>query len=166
MAMGIVNNIRTNIAEIKDMLLHIDDQQFLCSLDSLSGASIGQHVRHILEFYQCLFEKGDVICYDDRKRDGRIETDRIFALQTIAQILTKLQSVSVDRQLTLRGNYSTKCDDNLHLSTSLYRELAYTLEHSIHHQALIKIGVTQLHAGHTLSDNFGLAPATIRYRNE
>lgn len=163
--MGIVNDIRANIAEIKEMLFHIDDMQFRCSLDSLSGASIGQHVRHILEFYQCLFEKEDVICYDDRKRDGRIETDRIFALQTIAQILTKLQSVSADRQLLLRGNYSARCDDNHNLSTSLYRELAYTLEHSIHHQALIKVGIMQLHAEHALSDNFGMAPATIRCRN-
>ncbi len=163
--MNIVRNIRTNIAEIKDMLLHIDDSQFICPLDSLSGASIGQHVRHILEFYQCLFEQGDVICYDDRKRDGRIEADRIFALQTIAQILTELQSLSVDRALSLRGNYSATCNDDVHLSTSLYRELAYTLEHSIHHQALIKVGITQLHAEHALSDNFGIAPATIRYRN-
>jgi uncharacterized damage-inducible protein DinB len=163
--MNIVRNIRKNIAEIKDMLLYIYDGQFICSLDSLSGATIGQHVRHILEFYLCLFENGDTICYDDRKRDGRIEADRIFALQTIDRILMELQSLGVDRALSLRGNYSAASNDNVHLSTSLYRELAYTLEHSIHHQALIKVGITQLHAEHALSDNFGLAPATIRYRN-
>ncbi len=163
--MGIVEHIRTNLGEIRNLLLSLEDVHFTFRFNCLSGASIGQHVRHILEFYQCLVKTGNVICYDDRKRDTRIETDQAFALVVIDTILTELELIGDDRSILLRSNFSAEPYDNVYLSTSLYRELAYALEHSIHHQALIKVGMTQLCQEDVLSDNFGLAPATFRYRN-
>ncbi len=163
--MEIVEHIRTNLGEIRNLMLSLEDIHFTFRFKCLSGASIGQHVRHILEFYQCLFETGNVICYDDRKRDIRIETNQAFAIKVIDTILTELKLVGEDRSILLRSNLSAEPYDNVYLSTSLYRELAYSLEHSIHHQALIKVGITQLCLEDTLSENFGLAPATVRYRN-
>jgi hypothetical protein len=52
------------------------------------------------------------------------------------------------------------------LTTSLFRELAYTVEHGIHHQALIRIGVHQIDRDELLDEKFGIAPATIRHREK
>jgi hypothetical protein len=163
--MGIVEHIRTNLGEIRNLLLSLEDIHFTFRFNCLSGATIGQHVRHILEFYQCLFETGNVICYDDRKRDLHLETNQAFALKVIDDILSELKSIGKDRSILLRSNFSAETYDNVYLSTSLYREMAHALEHSIHHQALIKVVMTQLCLEDGLSDNFGLAPATLRYQN-
>jgi hypothetical protein len=42
--------------------------------------------------------------------------------------------------------------------------LAYCLEHTIHHQALIKIGLMELNLIHLIDQHFGVAPATIRFK--
>ena len=44
-------------------------------------------------------------------------------------------------------------------------ELIYNLEHSIHHQALIKVAVLK-NSAIQLSENFGVAKSTIEYRNQ
>jgi hypothetical protein len=46
----------------------------------------------------------------------------------------------------------------------LFRELAYDLEHSIHHQAIIKIAMKNLNSEYALNENFGVARSTIRFR--
>ncbi len=131
----------------------------------MSGATIGQHVRHILEFYQCLLngKANDVICYDGRRRDSRIETDRSFASHIVGEFLDLLVEVKEDRCIVLKGNYSTVNNNEINLTTSLFRELAYTLEHSIHHQAIIKAGIKSMHRDEILVENFSVAPSTLRH---
>jgi hypothetical protein len=50
------------------------------------------------------------------------------------------------------------------LQTSYARELVYLTEHSIHHFALIKIGLQQLNPDLILDENFGYAASTIKYK--
>ena len=42
-----------NLRELKHVLLDLEDDAYATSFDLLSNASIGQHVRHVLEFYLC-----------------------------------------------------------------------------------------------------------------
>ena len=162
--MSITRPIEGNLNEIKNLIQDLDDSQYELKLENLSGATIGQHVRHILEFYQCLL-KGNaegVISYDARRRDMRIETDRSFASRTVGELLELLVLVKEDRCIVLKANYSTVNNNEINLSTSLFRELAYTLEHSIHHQAIIKVGMKSMNKAEILLENFGVAPSTIR----
>ena len=164
-----LSDVKINILEIKDLLHNIKQAHYHQKQEILSGSSIGQHVRHVLEFYLCLFQALDTnqICYDERERDVRIETDPKFAGAVINKILTQLDTLAkADRPLKLKVNFSGNPENELFLETSLYRELAYNLEHSIHHQALIKIACKQLGIEDGLSETFGVAPATIRYRNK
>ena len=48
--------------------------------------------------------------------------------------------------------------------TSVDRELLYCLDHAIHHQALIKIGLKELQIADLVGDDFGVAYSTLRYR--
>lgn len=166
---AMLSDVKSNILEIKDLLHNIKQVHYHQNLEILSGSSIGQHVRHILEFYLCLFRALDTnqICYDERERDVRIETDLKFAGALIDKILIQLDTLAKeDRPLKLKVNFSRNPENDLLLETSLYRELAYNLEHSIHHQALIKAACKQLGIENELNETFGVAPATIRYRNK
>ena len=56
------------------------------------NATIGQHVRHIVELFQCLengYEKG-IVNYELRKRDKNIETDKQLAIQLLHEISNRL----------------------------------------------------------------------------
>ena len=47
-----------------------------------------------------------------------------------------------------------------------FRELNYCLDHCIHHQSLIKIGLIDQNLDHLIDENFGVAFSTQNYRNK
>jgi uncharacterized damage-inducible protein DinB len=162
------NYCAINLLEIKSMLKNLDNNHYSSSLVLLSGASVGQHVRHILEFYTCLIsaKKLGVVNYDGRQRNLQLETDGTFAQTQIDEIIADLPNFDVAKQLFLEGNYTHQNNPNTIITTTFGRELAYCLEHSIHHQALIKIGLKELKMDEVIDENFGVAPATIRYKQD
>lgn len=157
------HNIETLI-DVETSINILNEQEFTTPIDLLSGSSIGQHIRHIIEFYDCIFkpDSGSVISYDNRKRDVRIETDPYFALQKTDEIKKHLGQITEDKKLIFVGNYSTNEQSKTVFPTSLYRELAYALDHTIHHLAIVKIGLSVLNK--QVHENFGVAPSTIRNR--
>lgn len=165
--MNITKYNQENLRTIQALIETMSDEQFKEPLDILSGASIGAHVRHILEFYICLLRANstDTLCYDDRERNQRIENDRSLALVTVNNIRLTLEEIKSDRNMKLKSDFSASGDDVLLLDTSLFRELAYCFEHSVHHEALIKVGTKHLLNDSGLIENFGLAPSTVRHRN-
>ena len=157
---------KENLSEIKALLLQLSNAQYTYAAKLLSEATIGQHVRHILEFYQSVLKGVDtkVINYDLRERNLLIESDKDFAIQIINIIHTVLSLDVQDEPFILEGNFSSEPDKQTQIQTTLFRELAYCLEHSIHHQALIKVGLIELNSASFIDETFGLAPATIRYK--
>ncbi|SDJ96331.1 hypothetical protein SAMN05421823_101534 [Catalinimonas alkaloidigena] len=145
------------------LLSTVRSEDFHCPLPILSGATIGQHIRHVLEFYQCLLQSltDGQVCYDHRPRDPRLETDRAFALSQLHQLQASLTDLEGERHLSL---LTGPPEHPLRVMTSLDRELLYCLEHAIHHLALVKIGVIQALPYLTLPEGFGIAPATLHYR--
>ena len=163
------SHIIKNLIEIKDLLKGLSQEQYNRQLEILTNASIGQHVRHILEFYQCLFngEQNQHVNYDERQRDLKLETDIYFTVKTIDEIVNALLEVKSDFSVTFVADYSTSENQTpLLIPSSFYRELAYNLEHSVHHQALIKVAITEMKLTSLVKDTFGYAPSTIRHLNK
>lgn len=159
-------HIIKNLVEINDLLKGLSQEEYNRKLEILTNASIGQHIRHILEFYQCLFDGAEhkEVNYDVRQRNLKLETDIRFASNTIDSIINKLLDVKADFQVTFIADYSTTEKEEAELiKSSFYRELAYNLEHSIHHQALIKVAITDMQLTYLVKDTFGFAPSTIRH---
>jgi hypothetical protein len=159
---------KENLNEIKNVLLQLTNEQYTFQSATIFGATIGQHVRHILEFYQSIFIglESKIINYDNRERNFLIETDSRIAIQVIDEICSKLKESKSDRQIILEGNFCKEEGKQIKIETSFLRELAYCLEHSIHHQALIKVGLLEVNCLNYIDDTFGLAPATIRHRKQ
>lgn len=145
-----------------DLCESLNQEQYSFKSELLNGASIGEHLRHSYEFYVCLLKRENltIINYDERKRDARIETDLAYAVEQIQSLKTHLKPIKNDVPLKL----SSKEANAQMVSTSLERELVYCLDHAIHHQALIKIGLKELNLYHLVNENFGVAYSTIRFR--
>lgn len=133
----------------------------------LSGSTIGQHLRHTLEFFLCLekgFQEG-IINYDNRDHDKRIETDKSLAISTINRIRHFIASHQSDKSLKLEIGYEQHSEKCYEVQTNYYRELTYNIEHAVHHMAIIKIGVREIASYVVLPDHFGVAVSTIRNRD-
>lgn len=153
------------LTQLTDLVAQIKDDDFIKPATTLSNSTIGQHLRHTLEFFICLedgYERG-VVNYDKRAHDKLIETDKFIARLAIDRIKDFVASVS-DRQLFLEVGYDIDKDDYLTIETTATRELVYNIEHAVHHMAIMKIGIREIATYINLAPDFGIAASTVRYR--
>lgn len=157
---------RENLSQIRELLRNISTDNYISKPEILSGASIGQHVRHILEFYLILVEGSfsGTISYDKRERDARIETHPDFAQQTIDRLINGINTLDDKHAVKLEADFSCSGYSKNVMRSTVGRELSYCIEHSIHHQALIQAGLIALGLKCVTDENFGVAYSTIRYR--
>ena len=155
-----------NLYQLMDLLQRLSPEDYTRKPEILSGASIGQHVRHIVEFYLLLVSGSftDLISYDKRERDFRLEASPEFAMATINAVLSGILTLNVDSPVFIEADYTTDGASKNRIASSVGRELAYCIEHSIHHQALIKAGLIALGLKELTDEHFGVAYSTIRFR--
>jgi hypothetical protein len=167
-----INNL---LEQISNLLEDLSDEQYSLPLSIFSNASIGQHTRHIIEFFLELFKGYDqgVVDYDNRKRSHAIETNRQCALLKLQEVADQL--ARPDKELWLMADFES-VEPSVEVSlvrkagcstarirTNYQRELVYNLEHTVHHMALLRIGVSAL-GDLTLPENFGVALSTQKFR--
>ncbi len=158
-----------SLDDLRHYLRIIDPVIYQSPLELLSGSTIGQHTRHIIEFYNCLLEQthiGDVpvINYAKRARDIKIETAPDHALHCVSIICEKMQEVDLDKKCLLSCEEHGQKD--LQVPSTLKRELIYNIEHTIHHLAIVKIALKATSPAIDLPEHFGVAPSTIHHRQE
>ena len=158
----LVENIKNNLYENIELLRQLTNDDYSHKNPELSNATIGEHMRHIIELFECLLDNYEygLVNYDNRKRDLILQTDVNEALLKIEKILVEIDKPN--KSLSLVHNCYSASET---LSTNYFRELVYNLEHSIHHQALIKVVVLRLpHI--KVANSFGIAPSTLEYRRQ
>jgi len=156
------------LEQIKVLVKTLNDKQYSEASQILLGSSIGKHIRHILEFYDIFIHSHytGVINYDEREHNQILEVDRFKVLLKLNELTDGLKKVVEDFPLQMKTSYSTDNVEISNMESSVMRELAYNLEHAIHHMAFIKMAVCNLYPEVTLSDNFGVAFSTIRFNNQ
>jgi hypothetical protein len=157
--------VNTIFVQLADSLSQLSPPQYSQSCATLFNNTIGQHVRHIIELFQCLengYESGTVN-YEKRNRDTLIETDKELASRLLLDIHQGLSKPN--KALTLEASYDEHVTDSIAIDTNYFREIAYNLEHTIHHMALIRVGITEI-TNIQLPEDFGVASSTIKYRNQ
>lgn len=162
-----VNQLSQSISyllmQLENAITALSDEQFCTPIPLLGKASIGQHIRHILEFYIELgngYQSG-IIDYDERRRDHNLETFRELAIIEIRNINSLIRFEN--KELLIMSEYGLEGNIKQQLPTNYFRELMYNLEHTVHHMALIRVGIS-LTSKILLPEDFGIAASTIKFR--
>ncbi len=152
------------LSQLVRLIDQLDEKQYACALTSFEGSTIGQHVRHVVEFYDCLFRgmQTGTVNYDKRSRNSVIETDVHFTIQLLHDIIHKINNLKFDKSLRLIIDLSHNSEET-EIHTTYFRELAYNIEHAIHHMAIIKMGVMAHFAHVRFEENFGVAYSTQQH---
>ncbi|HJS54890.1 MAG TPA: hypothetical protein VJ765_10110 [Chitinophagaceae bacterium] len=151
--------------QLSETLNQLSNEEYVRPSNILLNATIGQHVRHIIELFQCL-EKGydeGVVNYEKRKRDHQIEIDKELASSLLKEIYQNIGRTNKDIILEAEDYNDTM--QIVSIPSNYYRELAYNLEHTIHHMALIRVGVNEV-SPIMLPEEFGVAYSTVKYRQQ
>jgi hypothetical protein len=163
--MMLTQPIQHVFVQLSETLNQLSNEEYTRSSKIIMNATIGQHVRHIIELFQCLDKGYDVglVNYEKRKRDYRIETEKDLAISLLKEIYRNIEKPN--KAITLEAE--DYCDEVqvVSIPSNYYRELAYNLEHTIHHMALIRVGVNEV-SSVKLPEEFGVAYSTIKYRQQ
>ena len=166
--MKLVEACKDILGQLENVIYDLSDQHFTLPIETLNNSTIGQHMRHTLEFFTSLMNNHNsgLINYDNRDHDKVIESDRTIALELIRDLKGFISSIKEDRPLKLDACYSLDGNDVVTIDTNLYRELTYNIEHAIHHMAIIKIGLKEVATYVTVPSHFGVAVSTIKYQKD
>ena len=158
----VFHQLNHQLGVIQQMLNDLEHGFYSRHVHHLADATIGAHTRHIIEMLDCVlkgYETGQ-IDYTNRKRNLQLETDKPLAIGEIERLKTSIRRE--DKPLEVVSE-SYNGDGVEMLKSSFLREMAYITEHTIHHMAIIKAGLIELRSA-ALSDTFGVAYATLKYR--
>lgn len=160
--------INEALGQLSRVIAALDHAQYVSkSCDPAFGASIGRHVRHILDHVANLdraVSEGCVADYESRARDSRLETDPALALAEVARLrdrLSHLASIDAERSTTI-SIAITRDRPKAILPSTLARELSFVLSHTVHHHAIVRTLLCELGLVASIEPDFGLAPGTPR----
>ena len=162
----LIQSSQTILSQLTSLIDQIEESDYSKPCPSLGNSSIGQHLRHTLEFFLCLESGCDsgIVNYDKRAHDKLIESDKYIAASTIERIKDFVSTRKDDFILKLEVSYNLNSNESQVMDTNYFRELTYNIEHAVHHMAIMKIGIREVANYIELPSDFGIAASTIRYK--
>ena len=157
--------VENSFNQLQYLVDAISEKELSTKLEVISESTIGMHIRHIIEFFDCFLtgvEQGH-ICYDNRKRDLQLETDKQHIFDSIKTIIQKLDTIE-NKKVNLSTNYFMEGITKT-IPTNVTRELVYNIEHSVHHMAIISIAIKHNFPHIELPEFFGIAQSTVAHQN-
>jgi hypothetical protein len=153
------------INQLIDFLEQLPQHLYTTPLLLLSDSTIGKHTRHIIEFYECVLFSANTgtVNYDARTRDIHLETDKLFCIDKLHHLANFIGKINGDTPLKLQMSLSAT-EAPVQTETSFFRELMYTMEHAIHHMAIIRIAIKSTNSSIELPVSFGVAFSTLQYQ--
>ena len=153
------------LSQLMDTTQQLTHEQFVRPIALLSGNSISKHLRHVLEFYDIMirgYELG-VINYDSRSHDKVLENDRNLAIDKMQELIGLIGRIGEDKTLRMEGGYG---EEKYEIQTNIEREMAYNIEHAVHHMAIMRIALNTEFPEITIDKNFGVAYSTVKYQEQ
>jgi len=150
--------------QLADVVARLPDSQYTQKPVGVIDSSVGGHVRHCLDHVRSLLDStgSGELNYDQRQLGTSIERSGRGAAEHIDELLRELEELDddvLDHPLNLTVLLSPD-DPPIRVMTSVGREMAYVLAHTVHHNALVGAMVKTL--GGWLPERFGYAPSTIK----
>ncbi len=154
------------LSQLDRLLSLLTDREYVQPMPLLGGSSIGQHCRHIVENYYLLFNRAEaVVNYDLRARKTERETDRELMRSIIGDIMARVNALREDIPLLWEGRLVPGSPESTTAATSLFRELAYNVEHCINYMAILRIAWSAIRPDQPMDESFGVAASTVNHRN-
>lgn len=126
--------------------------------------SIGEHVRHCLDHVATLVtaDPSAPLSYDQRQRGTAVEASPTEARRQVQYLQGMLDQWSArPLHLPIRVmSMVSPSGETVAARSTLARELAFVMSHTIHHQAIIAV-LLAVH-GHAVPAGFGHSPSTPR----
>ena len=162
--MNLIDHNCQMLGRIEKLVKSLSRDQYQSTAYSAGHSSIGQHVRHILDHYQCLLAvlqtDEPLIDYDNRQRVPQLEKDQRFVLTTLQQYQQQLRTIHAFGAVSIRQSTGVALAETL--PSTLQRELAFLHSHATHHLAIIKSQLIEL--GLDVDEQLGVAPSTLAYQ--
>lgn len=158
-----INAIVNNLDRGVKLLNSIDDAQYSDVSVAPYFSSIGGHMRHVLDVFDCIFEGLETKKVDlaARKRNELSEQKIAFGLNYFNEVITKLNTLN-----NIDLDQIVEVQDDLGLGVvvqnyTLGSALIQAHSHAIHHFASLGYLVNQLDIA-LPDNNFGYNPTTPR----
>ena len=158
-------------AQMSGLLERLDETVFTRPLPLFHGSTIGQHFRHILEFYTCLFDGAlpAHVDYSKRKRNHALSENPRVALAVLDYIADTVKRQDEYQWLNIESEFSD--DVVAHVQRPVYmssmgRELQYAFDHAVHHLAMIRMGLEVYFPEIQVNEDLGVAPSTLKYKKD
>ena len=150
------------LGDIEALLSELPAETYRARLAPPVSASVGEHVRHCLDHVSALLaaDPSAPLSYDRRHRGTTVEIDPTEALRHIFQLKSGLDAWttrSLDDPIRVTSMIAVSGETVTGWST-LARELAFVVSHTIHHQAIIAV-LLAVH-GYRVPERFGHSPST------
>ena len=160
-----VHALRGQLQSLRQVIAVLAPDTYRAAPSRVSG-SIGGHVRHCLDHVRALVGlrgSGD-LTYDSRLRGTSVETDPWAAIEEIDRLDLRVEDLHDSRPGgAVRLRSMTEPDGTaIHVQSTVGRELAFVIQHTIHHAAIIAVLLDQV--GVDVPAGFGYAPSTLARR--
>ena len=148
------------ISQCHQLLEQLSESSYCESRDGVS--SIGAHMRHVLDRFQCFFQglAERTVDYDARKRDQSIETNLESARFAVTSIERRISDLDLSASTAIEVKETVHhLSPKVLIESSVARELMGLITHTTHHLAII--GMIARDQGYSLDQDFGKAPSTL-----
>ena len=157
----IVSVINKNLGNAISLIDHISEENYKDESVGPYYSSIGSHIRHALDFFDCIISgvQSNNIDLTARKRDEVISTNPEAAkskINDIQQHLVSFIGVNTDYLLHVTDNLGEGKETIMYTLESI---LAQANTHATHHYAIISYMLQTLGV-ETVVDGFGYNPST------
>lgn len=160
--MPLRNSVLEALHQVLELIDLVDDDYSRIPKTALSP--IGKHVRHIVD-HLWAFQEGmrtGCVDYNVRHRDTALETEPKFAENALHKFIAWFKAESLQRQdITVISEISASHLEQVRIPSSINRELAYLINHTLHHVAYASVLARSM--GIAVPQYLGTAPATASY---
>ena len=154
----------TAVQQINQVIARLEPPMYHQPLPEFNGSSLGQHFRHILEFFQCLEDgvQSGTVDYAARNRNPVYETNPEIASAAFEAFTHALPKFDLAQPVQVRAEFGS--DTRPCYNSTVGRELLFVYDHAVHHLAIIKIGLTCHFAHISVDKDLGVSPSTVKAR--
>lgn len=161
---NLVESLSAVLLQLADVIAKVSTDQYSLALPVLCGSSIGKHVRHSLEFVEALLKgrETEIVSYDRRERNLLYEKSPIAASERLVELTSILCARTWSGPMRLSYTADPYSGEEGRTESFWERELLYVQEHTIHHDAMIRIALEHL-GTKDVPKSFGFAFSTIQF---